>query len=89
MFLLRRLVVLASLAILVLVSACDDRGRNIPTADGASGTLSGIFPDQHVFSTFDTLAPYDPPPQLLLQLRNRFALAKVSVGSAMAASWRR
>jgi len=74
MFLFRRFVVCASLAILVLLSACDDRGRNIPTAEGSSSTLSGIFPDQHVFSSDGTV-----PPQLLTQLRNRFALADMTV----------
>lgn len=74
MFLFRRLVVLASLAILVLLSACDDRGRNLPTADDASNSLSGNFPDQHVFSSDGSV-----PPQLLTQIRNRFALANMSV----------
>ena len=76
MFTYRRFLLFAVLALVLIVSGCEDRGRNIPNGVVIQAT-SGIFPTQHVFSS-NLQFPYTNP-QLLLQLRNPLALMKMAV----------
>lgn len=76
MFTYRRFLLLAVLALMVVVSGCEDRGRNVPTGLVIENA-GGIFPTQHAFSS-NLADPYNQP-QLVLQIRNQFALLKLAI----------
>jgi hypothetical protein len=77
MFTYRRFLLFAVLALMVLVSGCEDRGRNIPTGVVIQNA-GGNFPTQHAFSSDVLIDPYDQP-QLILQIRNQPALMKMAI----------